>query len=118
MQGLSKDRVMQRHDESMYNSFWVYDLKAEEWHCVYKNDTSQRISSGDKEDGKGQPSLLYRNHSSSTDKLFSSAPNPTHESFKPTWAVKKPKLKKEKPCPRYAHQLAYDPVNKVREEEG
>ncbi len=34
-QGLSKDRS--KREDNMHNSFWVYNIQANRWRCVYKN---------------------------------------------------------------------------------
>lgn len=66
--GLSKDR--EKKEDSIRNSFWIYNLKTNKWSCVYKNENV------------GNQTL----HS---------------------------KVNSIEPRPRFAHQLVYDPKNKV-----
>lgn len=36
MQGISKDK--DKREESVRNSFWVYDILENRWSCIYKNE--------------------------------------------------------------------------------
>jgi len=64
--GLSKDR--EKKEDSIRNSFWIYNLQTNKWSCVYKNENVAQVFN---------------------------------------------KLNNIEPRPRYAHQLVYDPINKL-----
>ncbi|KAL1449313.1 hypothetical protein WDU94_000514 [Cyamophila willieti] len=68
LSGLSKEK--EKREETVQNSFWVYQMSRNQWSCVYKNENSG-------------------------------------ENY---WT----KMSTVEPCPRFAHQLVYDSVNKVR----
>uniref|UniRef100_A0A8D9A7M5 Muskelin n=1 Tax=Cacopsylla melanoneura TaxID=428564 RepID=A0A8D9A7M5_9HEMI len=67
LSGLSKEK--EKREETVQNSFWVYQMSRNQWSCVYKNENSG-------------------------------------ENY---WT----KMSTVEPCPRFAHQLVYDSVNKV-----
>ncbi|XP_017304065.1 muskelin [Diaphorina citri] len=67
LSGLSKEK--EKREETVQNSFWVYQMGKNQWSCVYKNENSG-------------------------------------EHY---WS----KMAHVEPCPRFAHQLVYDSVNKV-----
>lgn len=41
--GLNKDK--EKRDDSVKNSFWVYDISQNRWSCIYKNDNIDNSSS-------------------------------------------------------------------------
>jgi len=67
LSGLSKDK--DKREDTVRNSFWVYDIKRKKWSCVYRNENT---------------GLHY-------------------------WT----KMQNVEPCPRFAHQLIYDPAHKT-----
>lgn len=84
LSGLSKDK--DKREDNMHNSFWIYCMVDDVWTCVYKNESlSESTASHRLADAK-----LMVSHFG--DMSFNT---------------------ESEPCPRYAHQLVYDPVRQI-----
>uniref|UniRef100_A0A914UQZ7 Muskelin n=1 Tax=Plectus sambesii TaxID=2011161 RepID=A0A914UQZ7_9BILA len=74
-------------DTGLKNAFWVYRLDTAEWTCVFENENSAQTS---------------------RDTL------PTREQVLSVLRLRKQQqLQQREPCPRYAHQIVYDPGRKL-----
>jgi len=86
-QGLNKDKDKQK-EETVKNSFWVYDILQDRWSCIYRNEN------------------WMENNNNSSNNNNSNSSNSSND-FMLTIGDK------SEPCPRFAHQLVYDHIKKV-----
>ena len=89
----------------MHNSFWVYNIKNDNWRCVYKNDHSKTHDSSSK--SLLATTTIYDRVNKST-RIYGDKKSMSHQHMDCKQTQNDPQ-----PCPRYAHQLVYDPIKKV-----
>ncbi|XP_054163494.1 muskelin-like isoform X2 [Oppia nitens] len=85
-----KEKESESSEETIKNSFWIYDILDNRWSCIYRNDNSLDTNCTNS-----------RNNSNCSEcdlTLTNITNDESHEM--------------SQPCPRYAHQLVYDHFNK------
>ncbi|CAG2105822.1 unnamed protein product [Medioppia subpectinata] len=96
------DRDKSANEESVKNSFWVYDILDSRWSCIYRNHNSIHVNK-----------IIANNITNTTSGDCDLTTGNTSTAIAGTTDTANDGLSgAAQPCPRFAHQLVYDHINK------
>lgn len=81
LQGFNKDKDKDKREDSVRNSFWVYDIIQDRWSCVYRNENICNNNDKLEPCPRFAHQLVY-DHVKRVHYLFGGNPGPTRSHLK------------------------------------